>query len=259
MCEPRRVAVTVTRQVREAWEREIERAAEASRTVTGEARIRQALDASVGASALLALQAALARGVPGWHDDAGGYRHDVPGGFVRYDPAARTLEIVARASETVTRSATARARLAGEVADELSVQRAQDYYGDGWGGRTREWAEAQARAAGDRAIDALRETIAAQAAAAEQAQAAALAAAAAAQAQQAAEAAAADRQAALATRAAEELRDVGTAARLAFNRLLAGAYRDALVALARRRGVPAGAIRQTETQDRLELEFLLPD
>ena len=140
------------------------------------------------------------------------------------------------------------------------MQRAQDYYGDGWGGRTREWAEAQARAAGDRAIDAqLRETIAAQAAAAEQAQAAALAAAAAAQAQQAAEAAAADRQAALATRAAEELRDVGTAARLAFNRLLAGAYRDALVALARRRGVPAGAIRQTETQDRLELEFLLPD
>jgi hypothetical protein len=55
MCNPRRVEGTATRQIRESWEREVRRLAEVGTDLTGEARIRQALDDSVGAPALLAL------------------------------------------------------------------------------------------------------------------------------------------------------------------------------------------------------------
>lgn len=260
MCEPRRIEITVTRQVREAWEREIERVAEASETVTGEARIVQPLDHSVGGSALMALRSALARGVPGWREVEGGYRHDLPGGSVLYDPEARTLEIVATLSETVTRSAAARDHLSGVVEHEVAVRHGADYYDDGWGGRTQERAEAEAREGAERAVtDALNQRIDEQALAAEREREAALAADAEAAARQAARQAAVQRQEALAMRAAEELRDVGARARLAFNRVLAGAYRDALLALAHRRGVADAAIHQRDDGDRLEIEFLLPD
>ena len=260
MCEPRRVEVSVSRQVHAAWEREIERIAEAAQTVTGEARIVQPLDASVGELALLALRAALARGVAGWQAVEGGYRQDIAGGHVVYDPDNRTLEIVAAISETVTRTAGVRDVLSGVVDDEIRATGSAGYYDDNYGGRTRAHAESDARASADRQLDeTLRQRIDEQAAAAARARDAALAARAEAAAREAAAAAAAQRQAALAQQAAGELREVGARARLAFNRLIAGAYRDALLALARRRGVAAGAIRQSETDDRLEIEFLLPD
>jgi hypothetical protein len=260
MCEPRRVQITITRQVREAWEREIERVAEATQTVTGEARIVQPLDASVGASALLAFHAALARGIAGWQADGDGYRHDLDGGHVFYDPATRSLEIVATLSETVTRTAAVRDRLSGVVDGEVSAEGRGNYYHDGWGGRTRERAEAEAREMAEQQVgNALRARIDEEAAAAARERENALAANADAAARQAVEAAAAQRRAALASCAAEELRDVGARARLTVNRALAGAYRDALLALARRRGVAPDAIRQSDSGDRLEIEFVLPD
>jgi hypothetical protein len=85
MCNPRRVEGTATRQIRESWEREVRRLAEVGTDLTGEARIRQALDDSVGAPALLALQTRLAGDCEGWDEQAdGSYRHAVEGGYVSY-------------------------------------------------------------------------------------------------------------------------------------------------------------------------------
>ena len=64
MCDPRRVTVTATRQVQEAWEREVQRVAEFPGTLIGEARIRQPLDASLGGPAMMALHTALLNGLP---------------------------------------------------------------------------------------------------------------------------------------------------------------------------------------------------
>ena len=49
MCNPRRVEVTATRAIAEAWERAVRRAASRRGTVRGEVRIRQSLAASLGA------------------------------------------------------------------------------------------------------------------------------------------------------------------------------------------------------------------
>ena len=261
MCNPRRVQVTATRQVNEAWEREVERVAEVVATLTSEARIRQALDATLGGSALLALQNALAGGFPGWAEQEDGrFRHDVEGGYVTCSPDDRSLEIVATLSEELRAQGAARERLRGTVADTLEVQAEAQYYDDGWGNRTRDRALEEARRASEAELDRIAQSRLAQAAtAAEQEREADLQ-------QQARQAAQQDweRQAQvcrsdLSRRAAAELTQVGIRARQAFHHLLAHAYRDALLSLARRRGVAPDAIIRTETDEYLEIEFMLPD
>ncbi|MCP4661041.1 MAG: hypothetical protein GY856_37035, partial [bacterium] len=56
-----------------------------------------------------------------------------------------------------------------------------------------------------------------------------------------------------------ELRQVGVRTRQAFHQVLAHAFREALVGLARRRGVANNAIVRSETDEYLELDFVLPD
>jgi len=261
MCNPRRVTVSTCRQVREAWEREVERAAEVVDTVTAEARVVQPLDASISGPALMALNAALARGVPGWTEtEDGAFRHDVPGGHVVYDPDGRTLEIVATLSETLRSRGRVRERLSGVLEDEIRAEGEAGYYDDGYGGRTHERAETEARATAERAVDrAVRESVDRDAAAAERERDAALRARAEAEARERWTADAAARREELTRQAAAELRSVGAMTRQAFHRLIALGYRDTLVALARRRGVADGDIHRRETDDVLEIEFLLPD
>ena len=267
MCNPRRVEITATRQVAEAWQREIERVAEQAMTITGEARVRHALDASVAAPALAALEAALEAGMPGWQrtgdpsdasDDSGGYRCDVDGGYVIYLPGTRTLEIVAVVESEVRGRGSARSRLEGRV--EVAVEGSGEsiYYDDGYGGRTQDVAEQEARQEADLGI--ARQVAARLDQAARTAEAAADAELRA----RAEEAARADLQAraamhrpALDAHAAEHLQTVGARARQAFHRLLAVAYRDALLALARARG--AQDIHCSDSGEVLEIEFLLPD
>jgi hypothetical protein len=281
MCNPRRVEITATRQVAEAWQREVERVAEQAMTITGEARVRHALDASVAAPALAALEAALEAGMPGWQrvgeaseasdagdasdasdageaSDAGGYRCDVDGGYVLYLPGTRTLEIVAVVEGEVRGRGSARSRLEGRVEAAVEGSGESIYYDDGYGGRTQDVAEQEARQEADLGI--ARQVAARLDEAARTAEAAADAELRA----RAEEAARADLQAraaahrqALDAHAAEHLQAVGARARQAFHRLLAVAYRDALLALARARG--AQDIHCSDSGEVLEIEFLLPD
>lgn len=262
MCNPRRVEITATRQVAEAWQREVERVAEQAMTITGEARVRHALDASVAAPALAALEAALEAGMPGWQrtgdDSDSGYRCDVDGGYVIYLPETRTLEIVAVVEGEVRGRGSARSRLEGRVEAAVEGSGESIYYDDGYGGRTQDVAEQEARQEADLGI--ARQVAARLDEAARTAEEAADAEMRA----RAEEAARADLQAraaahrpALDAHAAEHLQTVGARARQAFHRLLAVAYRDALLALARARG--AQDIHCSDSGEVLEIEFLLPD
>ncbi len=258
MCNPRRVEVTATRQVAQAWEREVRRTAARSASITGEARIRQALDASVGAPALHALERVLEQGMPGWIAHEDGYRHDVEGGYVLYSPDDRVLQIVATASGIADGRGEAVERVEGHFEGEVRATGDARYYDDGYAGRTEAWGREQARLAAE----------------------AQLAAAARARLQEVAEAAEAERAgtvqseaeraaAADLARRSEELRAtleaaaaarvsaVGVRARQAFHRLLARAYKDVLLALARRRG--AEVVTCDDSGDFLDIELLLPE
>jgi hypothetical protein len=258
MCNPRRIEITATRQVAEAWAREIERVAEQAMTITGEARVRQALDASVAAPALAALEAALEAGMPGWQRVDEGWRHEVEGGHVLYAPETRTLEIVAVAEDEVRGSGSARARLEGRVDAEVQGSGASFFYDDGYAGRTRDVARHEAVAEAELGIT---RQVAAQldeaARAAEAAAEADLRVRAEAAARADLEARAAEARVDLEARAGARLHAVGARARQAFHRLLAVAYRDALLALARARG--AQDIHCSDAGEVLEIEFLLPD
>lgn len=257
MCNPRRIEVTASRQVAEAWVREVHRVATQTEVVTGAARVLQPLDASVGAPALAALEQVLQAGLAGWTAVAGGYRHELDGGYVTYLADERALEIVATACAQVQGQGRSSAALSGQLQEELTATAEADYYDDGWGGWTQEHAHEQARRAAEaRVLEAQTKRIEEQAQAAVAAQEGRLRAAA----QQAAAtdlaARAEQRRAELAREAAARLQTLGVHARQAFHGLLAQAYRQALLALARRRG--AQNIICSDGADYLEIEFLLP-
>src|SRR5438105_3473827 len=115
MCNPRRVTTTLTRDLAEAWQREVSRTVELRTRVTGEARIRQPLETSIGAPALRALQLALAAGDSGWRPVDEGYRFDVEGGYVVYLIDQRALEIVAVLEDEVEAQGKASEVLSGQV------------------------------------------------------------------------------------------------------------------------------------------------
>lgn len=257
MCNPRRIQVTATRSLAEAWNREVRRVASRSGVVRGETRVRQSLAASLGAPALAALERALEAGVPGWTLFGDVYRYDVEGGYALYSFEDRSLTIVAVAEEEVRAEGVARASISGRVDAELSATGVGVYYDDNYNAMTPEHAaeHARQRAEGALALEAHRRILDA----GDQVE-AEVAPALVAEAERRANA---DYEALASARRAEIQREVearaaviGVEIRRAFHALLARAYRDALLALARHRG--AEGVRCSEDGEVLEIEFVLP-
>jgi hypothetical protein len=260
MCNPRRIQVTLTRQVQEAWEREVSRAVDISDTIIGEARIRQSLDDSLGGPAMMALQSLLANGFEGWQADSdGNFQHLVNDGYVVYRPDDRQLEIVATAQQDICETGYSSERLTGSLSAEIETQGEGEYYDDGWRGQTREKAEQNAQEAAEAGIqNIVRDRINAQADAAEQENEGILIQRAQADAQQRLNQRSETLTPELQQRARERLETVGVRGRQVFHRLLAHAYRDALTGLARRQGVASSDITTRETDEYLEIDFMLP-
>lgn len=255
MCNPRRVTITATRDLDEAWQQEVTRTLRLSAQVVGEARVHRSLASTLGRPALAALERTLAEGDPEWRETGdGGYRHDVEGGYVLYDPGDRVLEIVATRDDTVEVSGTATELLEGRVRATLSAAGEGRYYDDEWGGHTRERAEQQAgrRAetslddAGRRRVEEARRQAEAERAAEieERAETAA---------REELETSAEERRRELAAQAAERLEEVGLRCRQAFHRLVGRAYREALLAYARRQG--AEIVTDADDGGVIELEL----
>lgn len=256
MCNPRRVQVTLTRDIAQAWEREISRSVSLSTQVTGEARVRQAMTDSVGAPVQRALEMLLAQGCEGWQETEQGYRHDVEGGYVVYNPDAHVLEIVATLNDQVATEATQTDVIGGTHRETLNTTQTGQYYDDGWGGRTEDVAKAEAGKAAEQALDEQgRNRVREIAEQAERENADAVRARAEAKARQQLDRQAQERQEALSRQARQNLDTVGVQCRQAFNGLLAQAYRDAILAYARRNG--AEGLSCQDDGDIVEIEFFM--
>ena len=256
MCNPRRVTVTATRDIAEAWRREVSRTVELAERVVGEARLRQSLSSSLGAPALRALEARLAGGASGWPAVDGGYRYAVEGGLVLYLTDEQALEIVATLDDRVQTQGSAAAVLEGEVIDTLSAEAERSYYDDGYAGKNEVRAKEEAENAVQQSLThALRERLEQAQSQAEAAQSSRLQAEAQADAEQKLERAVQERRAALARQAQDHLETVGLRCRQAFNQLLAQAYRDAILAYARRHKAEGISCRDDEGV--LEIEFFV--
>jgi hypothetical protein len=254
MCNPRRVTTTLTRDLAEAWQREVTRTVELRTRVAGEARIRQPLEAGIGAPALRALQVAIASEDSGWIPVEEGYRHDVEGGYVIYLVDEKALEIVAVLEDEVEARGKASDVLTGEVRERISGEGTATVYDDGWGGWTEERAEQETHRIAEKQLDETARLRVEQAQKeAEEKQEPALRAQAEAAARAELERTARDRRDALARQARERLEAVGLRCRQVFHASLARAYREAILAYARSHG--AQNISCQEVGDTIEIEF----
>ena len=256
MCNPRRVTVTATRDIAEAWQREVSRTVQLTEQVTGEARLRQALSSRLGSPALRALEARLAAGTPGWEEAPEGYRCNVEGGYVLYQLDEQALEIVATVADVVTAQGTARTVLEGEVRDTLSASAEGHYYEDGYAEQNEARARREAEQEIQKTLEAgVRERLDRAQQQAEAAEAVRLQVEAQTAARQELANVTAERQTLLARQAEAHLETVGLRCRQAFNQLLALAYRDAILAYARRHGAEGISCRDEEGV--LEIEFFV--
>ncbi|MDJ0837761.1 MAG: molecular chaperone DnaJ [Acidobacteriota bacterium] len=257
MCNPRRVEVTLTRSLSEAWERAVRRTVAMTDRVVGEARVSQPLDTALGVPALRALETALARGVPGWEEVEAGWRHDVDGGYVIYRPEERALEIVATRADEISAEGSAEEVVSGVVEEKLSTTTRGRYYDDGYGGRTEDVARNEATREGNRQLDRLAQSrVAGARESAEREHGDTVEARAREAAQREWNARAEERRAQLAEAARAHLEAVGVRCRASFHQLLALAYRDAILAYARRQG--AEDISCNEEGGVVDIEFRLP-
>jgi hypothetical protein len=233
VCNPRRVRIRATRALAEEWQHEIERVVTRRGEVVGEARVRERLAGSIGAPALAALEATLARS-EGWERQDGTFVHQLDGGYVVYHLDGQELEMVATSSDVVETTARATAVARGELSETVQVEGVGVYYDDNWGGITRQDATRAAREAAERNIDVRRQELLEEARQqAERRQGDDL--------EQDATTRADDAYARQTQQRAEELREeamnrlttVGIQGRSLFHQVLAAAYRDAILAYAR--------------------------
>ncbi len=254
MCNPRRIRVTATRQVNQAWEHEVTRAVQLQGLVSGQARALQQLGPTVGVPALQAMQQLLSEGVPGWERSAAGYRHDVEGGHVVYDPAAQTIEIVAECEASVTATGAHTEALSGLLRTEASQTADGQFYDDGWRGLTREVGEKKAQEDAERKLDKEQQRLLREATEdAEQQAAGNVEAIARQEAEERLAQAEAERREQLAADARASLRQVGMRARQAFHQLLARGYQDAILEYAQAHG--AIITCNDDQGDTIDIEF----
>jgi FtsH ternary system domain X2 len=253
MCNPRQIRVRATRHLAQAWEQEVRRQITLRGQARGQARLREPLEATMGAPVMAALDRVLGT-IDGWQAHPDGYRHAVDGGYVHFHADTRELEIVAEVAGEVAAAGTAGTTVRGSLDETIDVEGVGRYYDDGWGGRTAETARHDAgvhaaaeieRAAAARLAQAREE--------AETANEERVLAQARAAAQAALDRATAERAAALDQAAGQTLTTVGVQARAHFHRALAEAYREAILAYARSRR--ASHVQLSDHDGVLDIEF----
>jgi hypothetical protein len=255
MCNPRKVVVTAGRELAVAWEHEVRRVATRSAGATGEARVREELDASIGAPVLTMLERVL-DGAEGWQRLDDSFRYELDGGYLEYHVDSRSIEIVARASDMVDVEVSTSTVMRGEISETIEASGIGRYYDDEWGGVTA--ADAQVAAERDAAanLEARRhEVLDAARNAAEAERARELEAAVGAQADAELAARTAEREAELRAEAARRLTAIGIQGRNVLHQALALAYRDAILAYARVRG--AERLSVSEQGGVVDIEFEL--
>ncbi len=151
MCNPRKVEISLSRAVEEAWRETVEEAVSQSEEVceTGRVEVELPLDEEMGDMALEMLEQVLSRGMedmPAWQRrDDGRLFRELEEVVLYFDPATRRMSVETRLTECITAGAKARAEAAGVTVGEVTAEAMGRYYDDNWGGLTRERAEKRAR------------------------------------------------------------------------------------------------------------------
>jgi hypothetical protein len=256
MCNKRQVKIIATQQLSEAWQREVTRTVQLSGRVTGEARVQQPLDGTLGGPALQALETALSAEDSGWRQTPEGFRCDVEGGYVLYLVDERALEIVAVLEDSIQVSGEARRELTGTMNEAISVEAVGQYYDDGYGGWTKENAHRQAQIDADKKLQEAARARAVKVQEEAESKASGLVEAEArSKAEEQLRQEAEQRRMQLAAQAQNHLETVGVRCRQAFHQVLARAYRDSILAYARKNG--AENIVCSDAGDTVEIEFCL--
>jgi hypothetical protein len=253
MCNPRRVEVTATRQLTQAWEHEVRRLATVTGTAVAEVRIREEMDAGIGQPTLDALADVLA-GQEDWQEQDGAFRRDFEDGYLLYHVEEQELEIVVRLTAEVSAEAEAAVTARGQLDEAISATGTGRYYDDGWGGVTEADARRVAEQAAEQALGTQsRQRAAQERDAAEQAHDEEVRALAQQQAEAELAARVAEQASALRAEALGRLSAAGIEARTLFHQVLALAYRDAILAYAREHH--ASGIVCTDTGGVVDIQF----
>lgn len=160
MCNPRKVVIELTRKVEEAWRESVTETAAADTLLRERGRLttRLALGEEMGEAALETLARVLAGefpDYPAWEREPDGrFRREMEPVVLYFDPATAEMTVEARLTESLSAEAHAVAEACGFTAGEVAVEGVGRYYDDGWGGRTRDGAEAEALAHAERQMDA---------------------------------------------------------------------------------------------------------
>jgi hypothetical protein len=151
--------IHLNRCIEQAWRRTIEETASVSGGVAEVARVnaRIALDEEMGDAALAMLERVLAgefEGFEPWdRDEQGRYLCRLGEVTMIYNPASQQLTVEAQLSEVVTAEARGAAEAGGFTVGEVAVEAMQSYYDDGWGGRTKEGAQAEAQKEAEKKLE----------------------------------------------------------------------------------------------------------
>jgi hypothetical protein len=255
MCNPRRVRVTATQQLAEAWEHEVTRVVTLTADVVGVASMRERLDESIGAPTLVMLESVLSQ-AEGWQEFGDSFRHGLDGGYIAYHPETGELEIVAQLSDTVSAAGSASHLVGGELHETIEVTGTGTYYDDNWGGITEQDAHTEAERDAQQLLSLRRQEIID---AARDDQAGRLTDELDAEASERArlelQRTAAQRHEQLREQARARLIALGVQGRNLFHIALAEAYREAILAYARSRGAQGLVCQQNDGV--LEIEFEL--
>ena len=150
MCNPRKVMIHLARSIEESWRRSVEETAQFQENIceTGRLNANIRLDEEMGQQSLVMLERVLSGefdSVSAWdQDDDGNYIRHLENAIVRYLPKSHVLQIEAQLVRDVSATASASQELCGFTVGEVAAEAVQSYYDDGWGGRTKEKAEAEA-------------------------------------------------------------------------------------------------------------------
>jgi len=159
MCNPRKVMIYLSRRIEEAWRQSVEQTEQCQADIceTGRLNANIMLNEEMGQQSLVMLERVLSgefEDVPAWErDESGNYIRNLDDAVIRYSPENSNLQIEARLLEKISASANAIQDLCGFTAGEVAAEVVTHYYDDGWGGRTKENVEKEAKIEAERRLD----------------------------------------------------------------------------------------------------------
>jgi hypothetical protein len=254
--------VHLTETIEEAWRETVTQVAQAEGEVQELARLMVdiPLQEEMGDAALAMMDRLMAgefEEYEAWREDEeGNFRRELDQVTLVYTPGSGQLAVEARLTELITAEVEAAADAAGFTVGDVAAEAVGRYYDDGWGGRTRERADREARVEAERRLEAARTALHRQQHAAELA-------AAETEARTEAEAEAeaelerlrAETRDALRRRLQVILADAQDEVYLTMNRLVGEAYRRSLIELALQNGGRVVSDERTGSVINLELEL----